>query len=128
MTSQRTFWLGTLALALVLIYLLKPILMPFLVAMILAYLGDPLVDRLESFKINRTLAVMLVFLGFDLVVVLGVLVLVPVVVRELVALIRGVPEFIIWLQETASPLLVSYFGIDPFDIRLDALRTQVLAN
>ena len=128
MTSQRTFWLGTLALALGLIYLLKPILMPFLVAMILAYLGDPLVDRLEAFKINRTLAVMLVFFGFGLVVVLSVLVLVPLVVRELVALIRGVPEFIIWLQETASPLLVSYFGIDPFDIRLDALRTQVLAN
>lgn len=128
MTSQRLFWLGALAFALVLIYFLKPILMPFLVAMILAYLGDPLVDRLEALRINRTLAVMLVFLAFGLVIVLGVLVLVPVLVNEVVALIRGVPAFIIWLQETASPLLVSYFGIDPFDIKLEELRTQVLAN
>ena len=128
MTSPRIFWFGVLVFLLVLIYLLKPILMPFLVAMILAYLGDPLVDRLESLRINRMLAVTMVFVGFGLVVVLGGLVLVPVLVRELVALMRGVPEFIIWLQDTASPLLVSYFGIDPFDIRMDVLRTQVLAN
>ena len=76
MTSPRIFWFGALVFLLVLIYLLKPILMPFLVAMILAYLGDPLVDRLESLRINRMLAVTMVFVGFGLVVVLGVLVLV----------------------------------------------------
>ena len=105
MTSPRIFWFGVLVFLLVLIYLLKPILMPFLVAMILAYLGDPLVDRLESLRINRMLAVTMVFVGFGLVVVLGGLVLVPVLVRELVALMRLNGECMAEILEQIGRLL-----------------------
>ena len=60
-----------------LLYRLAPSLMPFAVAAILAYLGDPLVDRLElfryrNFRLNRTLAVVVVFLGI-IVIATGVL-------------------------------------------------------
>ena len=44
-----------------LFYLLTPILTPFAVAALLAYLGDPIVDRLEARKLSRTVGVVIVF-------------------------------------------------------------------
>ncbi len=38
-----------------------------LVGVLLAYLGDPLVDRLERWKLSRTLAVVVVFALFSLI-------------------------------------------------------------
>ena len=49
MTDVHRIWLlVSAALAGWLVYLLSPILTPFLVSALLAYLGDPLVDRLEA--------------------------------------------------------------------------------
>ena len=56
--------------ALVAIYYLQSILTPFLIGIILAYLGDPLVDRLVKYKVNRTGSVLIVF-GVFLVVMVG---------------------------------------------------------
>ena len=50
----------------VLLYLLAPVLTPFLVAALLAYISDPLVDRLETYKLSRTWAVLVVFIGLSL--------------------------------------------------------------
>ncbi|MGD9393071.1 MAG: AI-2E family transporter, partial [Chromatiales bacterium] len=63
-TSESQRWY-TLAIFIVLgwlLYLLSPILTPFVVSAMLAYLGDPLVDRLEARKIRRGVGVSLVFL------------------------------------------------------------------
>ena len=49
---------------LIAVYYLQAILTPFLVGMILAYLGDPVVDRLEQHRVNRTMAVLIVFVIF----------------------------------------------------------------
>ncbi|HBT56221.1 MAG TPA: AI-2E family transporter, partial [Pseudomonas sp.] len=62
MTSDyRWYWAAGLAALLALIYFLQPILAPFLIGMLLAYLGDPLVDRLEARGLSRTLGVVVVF-------------------------------------------------------------------
>ena len=39
-----------------LLYLLSPILTPFLISAFLAYIGDPAVDRLETIKFSRTVS------------------------------------------------------------------------
>ncbi len=127
-TLQKTFMLIFLALTLVLVYLLRPILMPFLVGFLLAYLGDPLVDRLEAVKINRTVGVIIVFLVFSLLLTGGALVLIPVLVREITALVQQVPDFVIWLQQNVSPWLVANVGVDPFDLQLDELKQSLADN
>ena len=49
MTDAHRIWLLASALLVGwLVYLLSPILTPFLISALLAYLGDPLVDRLEA--------------------------------------------------------------------------------
>lgn len=52
--SNRWLWLAALLLCAWLVYLLTPILTPFLIGILLAYLGDPLVDRLERWGLSRT--------------------------------------------------------------------------
>ncbi|MBD3646507.1 MAG: AI-2E family transporter [Pseudomonadales bacterium] len=125
---QRTFVILSIALLLVLVYLLRPILLPFLVGIALAYLGDPLVDRLERLKLGRTVGVLIVFLIFLAILIGGLLVLVPLLVREVSGLVQDIPRFIAWLQETASPFLREKFGVDPFDIRLVELREELARN
>jgi predicted PurR-regulated permease PerM len=39
-----------------LLYQLSPVLMPFLLSALLAYLADPIVDKLEAKKLSRTLS------------------------------------------------------------------------
>lgn len=124
-TLQKTFALLLVAITLVLIYFLQPILGPFLAGIIIGYLGDPIVDRLEKLGLSRTLGVLLVFLVFGTLFVAALLIILPLIASELGALIRDIPAFLVWLQETASPFLVSKFGIDPFDFNFDSMAHQV---
>jgi predicted PurR-regulated permease PerM len=127
-TLQKTFVLLFCVVVLALIYFLNPILAPFLAGIIIAYLGDPLVDKLEQFRVHRAIGVLLVFLAFVAVLCAATLVILPLMVRELADLIGNIPLFLAWLQETASPWLVTRFGIDPFEVNLDNIASGVMGN
>ena len=75
--SQRWLWIAGVLLLGWLLYLLHPILSPFLIGVLLAYMGDPLVDRFERWKLSRTWGVVAVFALFTLIITALVLVLVP---------------------------------------------------
>src|SRR5690606_3143468 len=76
---RRLQW-GLVAFAVLwLIALLGPILTPFVLAALLGWLGDPLVDRLEASGRSRPVAVTLVFVLMVMLLVLVVLILVPMV-------------------------------------------------
>lgn len=111
-----------------LLYLLSPVLTPFLIAMLLAYLADPLVDRLETLKISRTISVVIVFAIMSTVALLLLLILVPMTERQLAGLIRVFPEFITWLQNTLIPGLAGTFGIDIGTINLESVKKTAVAN
>lgn len=95
-----------------LLYLLSPILSPFLLAAALAYLGDPLVDRLERRGLKRTLATVTVLLGLVLVFVLLLLILTPLVQAQVRLLIEQVPRVVEWGTQTLLPWLTATFGVD----------------
>lgn len=113
---------------LIAVYYLQAILTPFIVGMILAYLGDPVVDRLEQQRVNRTMAVLIVFVIFLLLLVGMAVVVIPVLLDEVSVLVSDIPEILVWLQSVASPYLVANFNIDPFDISLNRLKESVLDN
>ena len=69
-SDLRLNWLIAVALTGWLFYLLAPVLTPFVAAALLAYMGDPLADRLQQLKMPRTLAVVTVFLITFLVLAL----------------------------------------------------------
>ena len=113
MTDNRSW----LILALVsgtgfLLYLLAPVLTPFLLAALLAYIGDPLVDRLEAKKLSRTLAVSVVFFSLSLLALVLLFILVPLVEKQISIFISRIPTYIDWLQTTAMPWMQARFGIE----------------
>ncbi|MGY1410941.1 MULTISPECIES: AI-2E family transporter [unclassified Luteimonas] len=109
---RRLQW-GLVAFAVLwLIALLGPILTPFVLAALLGWLGDPLVDRLEESGRSRPVAVTLVFVLMVMLVVLVVLILVPMIEDQVVTLVNALPEYRDWFMRTALPWLEARTGIE----------------
>lgn len=125
--STRWLWMVGLFLLGWLLYLLHPILSPFLIGILLAYLGDPLVDRLERQRLSRTGGVVVVFALFALVLLILLLVLVPMLGRQLVRLYQLAPEMLDWLQGTALPWTQSHLGLQDV-LQLDQLKQVFTEN
>ncbi len=104
----------------VLLYLLAPILTPFFVAALLSYLGDPLVDRLEQWKLSRTWSVVIVFVCLFLVILLIILLLVPMLEHQIAYLISQFPKYIDVIQHKLLPGLAEKLGVqaDLLDMNL----------
>jgi predicted PurR-regulated permease PerM len=94
------------------LYLLGPVLTPFAVAGMFAYLFDPLVGRLQRLRLSREAAVTLVFVALVLLLVLVLLLLIPMLQRQIRAFIQHLPQWIEWLQNTAVPWLRVQLGAD----------------
>jgi len=109
--SQKWFWLALIGFGGLLLYLLAPVLTPFLAAAILAYIGDPVVDRLERWRLSRTWAVVVVFLFLSVTLLLLLLVLVPLLEKQVALLIGKLPAYVDWLQQRALPWLQAQLGM-----------------
>ncbi len=124
---RRLQW-GLLLLAVgALIWVLTPVLTPFAAAALLAWLGDPVVDRLQKRGMSRNSAVVLVFTLMVLVLVALVLILVPVIQNQILVLAKSAPEYLEWVVRTGLPWLETKTGLtvttwlDP-DYLLDMLK------
>lgn len=123
--SQKWFLLAGLSFSGVMLYLLAPVLTPFLVAAVLAYIGDPLVDRLEAWKFSRTLSVITVFVTLSLFALMLLVILVPMLERQVGLLISKLPQYLHWLQHTGIPLLSERLGFDAPIFDLVALQESL---
>jgi len=111
----------------VLIYLLGPILTPFLVSALLAWIGDPAADRLEAWKFPRSAAVAVVFVATLFVLALLLLLIVPLAARDFAALSSRVPQALAWFDATAVPWLATHLRVDPARLHLQNI-TNLLAD
>lgn len=109
--GSRWLWLGVAALAAVLIYLLAPILAPFLVAAMLAYIFNPLVTRMSR-RVPRTLAVSIALALIAGVIMVMLLVLLPLITRQIKAIVTQVPQYVDWIRLHLGPLAQQYFGVE----------------
>ncbi len=111
-TELGKIWLvAGLLLSGLLVYLLAPVLTPFLSAALLAYLGDPLVDKLEARRLPRTAAVVLVFAGIILLVTTLPFVLIPLLEHQLQTLVQALPAYIARIQTEFLPWLSSTLNL-----------------
>ncbi len=96
---QFIFWFASLAAVIGFIWLFSEILLPFVAAMALAYLLDPLVRRLQRFKIGRKAAALLIVtLAIVICFVLAMLI-VPVLGDQVGAFVDHLPGYVTKLQE-----------------------------
>ncbi|MGE0557902.1 MAG: AI-2E family transporter [Burkholderiales bacterium] len=104
-------WLAAAALALAAVYVLSPILTPFLFAAILAYICNPLVGRMTRRRVPRTLAVVIVLLLLGAAFVLLLLVLLPLLIRQIRAIADQAPVYVDWLRTAVAPRLEHLLGV-----------------
>jgi predicted PurR-regulated permease PerM len=99
------FWLIVVVAFFTGLYLFRTILLPFVAGMAVAYMFDPVCDRLERAGLSRTLATSVVTLVFIALLVLGLVLLLPVIIGQLTSLIERLPHFIEALRgELASAI------------------------
>ncbi len=94
-----------------LVWLLAPVLTPFVMAALLGWLGDPLVDRLQRAGRSRNVAVTLVFVAMALLMILVLALLVPVIEEQISTLIESLPRYRDWIMATALPWLEAKTGL-----------------
>lgn len=100
--KQATFWLVGLAALIALLWLLSGVLMPFAAGMVLAYLLDPVADRLESWGVNRVVATTLIIGLALLLFIVLIVAVVPVLATQFGHFIEKLPGYVARLQVLAS--------------------------
>ncbi|ODN67518.1 AI-2E family transporter [Methylophaga muralis] len=120
--TNKVLLLGLLILGGWLVMRLSSVLTPFFVAALLAYLGDPLVDRLEKSRLSRTGAVCVVFGVFLLSGLILLLIFIPMLSGQLVSLFEKMPNYLDQLQSSIEPLLQT-IGLSTEMIDLNTLKT-----
>lgn len=115
-SRQALPWLALMATAAILVWLLSPILMPFALGGVLAYLCDPLVSSMQRRGLNRIWGALLVILLLGVALTLLVLLLVPLVWEEVALFASRLPALADFLKDVVVPWINAQFRLD---LRLD---------
>lgn len=112
----NTVWLLIALSVCGLIYLLSPILTPFLTAAILAYIANPLVNKIDAFQFkkfspSRTLATCIVITLLFAILLLILLIVVPVMQKEILLLSQKLPAYFSAAKSNLEPWLQKNFGV-----------------
>ena len=125
-TLRRILILAGIALILWVLYLLKPVVVPFVAAFLIAYLFSPLVDVLHRIGLARWLSISIVFIGIGIVVTLVMWYLVPLVWQQLMYARDSIPAGIHWINYTFLPWLSDSFNLVPMEIDTDQISSVVM--
>ena len=96
--EQVTYWGIAGAVVLLVLWVLGDVLLPFILGAGIAYLLDPLADRLERVGLSRVLATIAITALAILTFVLAALIVVPTLIQQTTDLIRAAPELFQSLQ------------------------------
>ena len=112
---QTATWIALSAVAALLVWLLGPVLTPFVVAAVVAYVLHPLVERLSRRRLPRAVAVSLVEVAAILIVMAVLLLIVPILSRQLPLLREQIPL----LAERGNTQLAPWLARFGIDVALD---------
>lgn len=124
LASNQLIFISSAILLIALLYLLGPILTPFLLGALFAYLVDPLVKRLEKWRIPHLLSVILVFLLLFSTLILLVLLLYPLVYKQIELLAGMLPGLIDWVQTVGVPWLLQFVNLNTLKNSLPATLSK----
>ncbi|HSI24598.1 MAG TPA: AI-2E family transporter [Methylotenera sp.] len=113
-----------------LLYLLMPVLSPFLIAAVLSYICDPLVDKIslwgyKKYQFGRSAATVLVMLAIFGSIALLLLIVIPLLQSQSSLIMERLPGMIDTLRTTIEPWLKATFGIS---LAIDSAYLQEIIN
>jgi predicted PurR-regulated permease PerM len=128
LTWRNYLWLIIAALIIVAgLHWLGPVLTPFLVGAILAYLGTPLVDRAARRGVPRALGTLFVVLAFVFALFALFVVLVPLAQAEFTLALQRLPDLLAQLQTRVAPWIAAHLGVE-LTLDLDTVRAFIAEN
>jgi predicted PurR-regulated permease PerM len=99
-------WLGFAGVLGVVLYLLREVLTPIFLALLIAYILDPIVDRLEKWRVPRAAGIALVLGSFFGAIALFALLVIPGIVRDFVSVAKELPSHLSqWIVQVEPYLL-----------------------
>ncbi len=104
-SREVAFWAGGIALLLLALWVLSGVLLPFVAGLALAYLLDPLADRLERRGMSRTVATTSILVIFFGLLAIVIVLLYPVLARQIAGLLRQLPELVDQVRDKVLPYL-----------------------
>lgn len=126
MNQTQKIWLPViLAVFFLILYALNDVLFPFVAAMAIAYMADPVVDRFEAWGVNRTLAVSICFAILMVLVSLIFIALIPMLAHQFKTLAELGPQAIYQFENQLIPWLQAKSGIDLASINWKAISADV---
>jgi predicted PurR-regulated permease PerM len=112
--KQAGIWVlvGVFFLIAIFLYLTRRVVTPFFIAFGLAYLLDPLVDKLQERKLGRTTATVLLLASFFGALILSCALLMPVMQIQVEKLTQNLPDYIGAVQGWVNPIVEKVSSID----------------
>lgn len=107
---QALFWVVLLLVIMLFTYLFRSVLTPFVAGIVVAYLLNPIVEKLESLKVSRLLATVAILSLFFIAALTLLILIIPPLYRELVELADNVPAYIDTLWARLGPAISSFGG------------------
>ena len=101
---ETVFWLAVLGTAGVLVWLLRDVLLPFVLGMAIGYFLDPVVERLERRGLPRSVAAGALILSLFAAGILALVLLLPSLIEQAIAFVHQLPGLLAALQERVRPL------------------------
>jgi len=102
---------------------LSVVMLPVILSGLLFYLLNPLVDLMEKYKINRVLAISIIFIIIAILLIIGLAVAIPNLQRQVVIFAQNVPSYLEDADRVINDLVTKHLP-DDFRPQLE----QVLAN
>jgi len=126
MSIQRQigFWILAAVFVILFLYVFRSILLPFIAGMAIAYLLDPVADRLEKLGMNRLVATISIVVLSVLVFLAILLLLAPILSQQIMALLGEMPRYVQFFQGKLVRLAGTPFG-DALNLGQEQLQQNV---
>ncbi|MBF7687508.1 chloramphenicol efflux transporter CxpE [Acinetobacter rathckeae] len=125
-TLGRIFILIGLALLAWLLFILKPVVIPFVAAFFIAYFFSGIVNKLARIGLPRWLSTTLVFVGIGIGLVLAVWYIIPLAWKQIVYARDSIPGVIYWVNHTALPWITHTFKLEPMAINANQISDTLM--
>lgn len=126
-TIRKILLILILIVLLIFIYSVRKILFPFVLATVLAYILNPLVEKLEHYKIKRIYGITVVYIiVFGSLITIGYYIF-PVIIRQLTSLGETIPTYTSQIQQFLNSFYENYQSfIIPVSLR-ESIDRNLLA-
>lgn len=126
-SNNWIFWFSLFVFFCVSVYVLRSVLLPFVAGIIIGYLLDPPVSKVEKWGLSRSWATVLIMVLVVLIMFPLLILLISVIDEQLGYFISSVPNYLSSLFKKAEPLFVQLQQHFP-DLETEKLRQYVHNN